>query len=92
MARACAYSTPHQTVQVWPYRQTGVRYCPYSGLNRQIRRMCEVFGYDVRRLQRVRIINIKLDGLKNRAVAQSVAGRTAWAAAETQRLVGVTAK
>lgn len=35
-----------------------------QGLNRQIRRMCEVFGYDVRRLQRVRIINIKLGALK----------------------------
>ena len=35
-----------------------------QGLNRQIRRMCEVFGYDVRRLQRVRIINIKLGELK----------------------------
>lgn len=35
-----------------------------QGLNRQIRRMCEVFGYAVRHLRRVRIINIKLDGLK----------------------------
>ena len=35
-----------------------------QGLNRQIRRMCEVFGYDVRRLQRTRIVNIKLGGLK----------------------------
>ena len=35
-----------------------------QGLNRQIRRMCEVFGYEVRRLQRVRIINVKLDALK----------------------------
>jgi 23S rRNA pseudouridine2604 synthase len=35
-----------------------------QGLNRQIRRMCEVFGYDVRRLQRVRIINIRLGNLK----------------------------
>lgn len=35
-----------------------------QGLNRQIRRMCEVFGYDVRRLQRVRIINVQLAGLK----------------------------
>lgn len=35
-----------------------------QGLNRQIRRMCEVFGYRVMKLQRVRIMNIKLDGLK----------------------------
>ncbi|HEY4732883.1 MAG TPA: pseudouridine synthase [Gammaproteobacteria bacterium] len=36
-----------------------------QGLNRQIRRMCEVFGYRVNRLQRIRIINIRLDGLKS---------------------------
>ena len=35
-----------------------------QGLNRQIRRMCEAFGYEVRRLQRVRIINLKLGSLK----------------------------
>lgn len=35
-----------------------------QGLNRQIRRMCSVFGYEVRRLQRVRIINVQLAGLK----------------------------
>ena len=35
-----------------------------QGLNRQIRRMCEVFGYDVKRLQRVRIVNVKLGALK----------------------------
>jgi 23S rRNA pseudouridine2604 synthase len=35
-----------------------------QGLNRQIRRMCEVFGYDVRRLERVRIMNIRLGGLR----------------------------
>lgn len=35
-----------------------------QGLNRQIRRMCEVFDYKVRRLQRLRIINIKLGELK----------------------------
>ena len=34
-----------------------------QGLNRQIRRMCEYFGYDVRRLVRVRIINIELGDL-----------------------------
>jgi 23S rRNA pseudouridine2604 synthase len=35
-----------------------------QGLNRQIRRMCEVFGYEVRRLKRIRIMNISLGGLK----------------------------
>jgi 23S rRNA pseudouridine2604 synthase len=34
-----------------------------QGLNRQIRRMCEVFGYGVRRLQRVRIVNVRLGRL-----------------------------
>ena len=32
-----------------------------QGLNRQIRRMCEYLGYDVKELKRVRIMNIKLD-------------------------------
>lgn len=36
-----------------------------QGLNRQIRRICEVFGYRVIRLQRTRIINIRLAGLKS---------------------------
>jgi 23S rRNA pseudouridine2604 synthase len=34
-----------------------------QGLNRQIRRMCEVFGYSVRRLVRVRFVNIALEGI-----------------------------
>jgi 23S rRNA pseudouridine2604 synthase len=34
-----------------------------QGLNRQIRRMCEVFGYKVRQLRRVRIINVQLGDL-----------------------------
>ncbi|HCA83303.1 MAG TPA: 23S rRNA pseudouridine(2604) synthase RluF [Flavobacteriales bacterium] len=34
-----------------------------QGLNRQIRRMCEHFGYDVIKLERVRIMNIPLKGL-----------------------------
>jgi len=32
-----------------------------QGLNRQIRRMCEYLGYRVKKLQRVRIMNVALD-------------------------------
>jgi 23S rRNA pseudouridine2604 synthase len=32
-----------------------------QGLNRQIRRMCEHLGYDVLKLKRTRIMNVKLD-------------------------------
>ncbi|WP_461810412.1 23S rRNA pseudouridine(2604) synthase RluF [Faecalimonas sp.] len=35
-----------------------------QGLNRQIRRMCEFFGYKVTRLERVRVMNITLGKLK----------------------------
>jgi len=35
-----------------------------QGLNRQIRRMCQAFGYQVRQLKRVRIMNIQLGSLK----------------------------
>lgn len=35
-----------------------------QGLNRQIRRMCEYFGYRVQTLKRVRIMNIQLNHLK----------------------------
>ena len=36
-----------------------------QGLNRQIRRMCEYFGYRVVKLKRIRIMNIKLGNLKS---------------------------
>lgn len=35
-----------------------------QGLNRQIRRMCKAFGYRVTKLERIRIMNIKLEGLE----------------------------
>ncbi len=34
-----------------------------QGLNRQIRRMCEYFGYEVVKLERIQIMNIKLGNL-----------------------------
>ncbi len=35
-----------------------------EGKNRQIRRMCAAFGYEVRRLQRIRVMNIHLGSLQ----------------------------
>lgn len=59
-----------------PILGTMTRKCPVSqesshvfritlvqGLNRQIRRMCEYFGYEVTQLERVRIMNVTLKGL-----------------------------
>jgi 23S rRNA pseudouridine2604 synthase len=43
---------------------TSFRIILTQGLNRQIRRMCEQFGCKVRRLQRVRIIRLRLGDLK----------------------------
>mgnify|MGYP005775210391 CR=1 FL=1 len=41
-----------------------------QGLNRQIRRMCENFGYKVVSLKRVRIMNVQLDDLPVGAVRE----------------------
>ena len=35
-----------------------------QGLNRQIRRMCETLGYQVKSLKRVRVVNVELGSLK----------------------------
>ena len=35
-----------------------------QGVNRQIRRMCETLGYQVKSLKRIRVMSIRLDGLK----------------------------
>lgn len=34
-----------------------------EGLNRQIRRMCEYLGYNVKKLLRIRIMNVTIDGI-----------------------------
>lgn len=35
-----------------------------EGLNRQIRRMCGALGYEVKRLRRIRILQLRLEGLR----------------------------
>ncbi len=46
-----------------------IRVILVQGLNRQIRRMCAACGYQVRRLVRTRVMNIRLDGLKKENTA-----------------------
>ena len=48
--------------KIWKYRFSIIL---TQGLNRQIRRMCEALGYEVKDLLRVRVMNITLDGLKD---------------------------
>jgi 23S rRNA pseudouridine2604 synthase len=43
--------------------QTTFRIILTQGLNRQIRRMCEYMGYEVKKLKRIRIMSMKLDDL-----------------------------
>lgn len=57
--------------------QTGkysIRMILTQGYNRQIRRMCESFGYKVKRLKRIRIMNICLDDLKAGAYREVTPG------------------
>ncbi|TSJ41227.1 23S rRNA pseudouridine(2604) synthase RluF [Fluviicola chungangensis] len=48
---------------VEPISSTVFKIILVQGLNRQIRRMCEYFGYNVTKLERTRIMNIELKGL-----------------------------
>ena len=38
-----------------------------QGINRQIRKMCKKFGYNVIKLKRIRIVNLTVDGLESGA-------------------------
>ena len=53
-----------QNRKVWKEDDFSFHIILTQGLNRQIRRMCEYFGYRVVHLRRDRIMNITLDGLK----------------------------
>lgn len=50
--------------RTWRIGKFGFGIVLTEGMNRQIRRMCEVFDYRVERLQRVRIVNVRLGRLK----------------------------
>ena len=44
-----------------------------QGLNRQIRRMCEVFSYKVVKLKRIRVMNIELGQMKQGEIREITA-------------------
>ena len=50
--------------KVWKEDDVSFHIVITQGLNRQIRRMCEYFGYRVTFLRRDRVMNITLEGLK----------------------------
>ena len=50
--------------EVWKIGKYTIGIILTQGLNRQIRKMCEAFGYRVKTLFRVRIMNIRIDALK----------------------------
>ena len=50
--------------KIWKEDETGFHIIITQGLNRQIRRMCEYFGYRVEYLRRDRVMNITLEGLR----------------------------
>ncbi len=50
--------------KVWQTGEKEFHIILTQGLNRQIRRMCEALGYQVKALQRIRIMNVKLGDLK----------------------------
>jgi 23S rRNA pseudouridine2604 synthase len=56
--------TVTQKCQVTQETNNRFRIILTQGLNRQIRRMCEVLGYEVSKLKRIRIMNINIDGIK----------------------------
>jgi len=69
-----------------------------QGLNRQIRRMCEHFGYEVTKLERTRIMNISLKGIPTgefreltdeemKAITKSVENSSSEAKAKTKSTV-----
>lgn len=59
---------------VEPTGKNSFRIILTQGLNRQIRRMCEYFGYQVVTLKRIRIMNLTLKGIKEGAYREITPG------------------
>ncbi len=76
-------------------RRTGARsfnLVLVQGLNRQIRRMCEALGYNVVKLRRVRINNLKIGKLQPGQWRELTSGELAGLLASIQRSSGLPAR
>ncbi len=63
MGAGCRSSDGDEKVQSQKEAPFVFRITLVQGLNRQIRRMCEHFGYEVKKLERTRIMNVSLSGI-----------------------------
>lgn len=57
-------NTVTRPCKIWREQDTVFRIILTQGLNRQIRRMCEAYGYTVKRLIRVRIMHLTIDSMR----------------------------
>ena len=62
--RLAELATTTKPCEAWRVDHYSFRIVLTQGLNRQIRRMCEHFGYEVRQLRRERFVNIQLGKLQ----------------------------
>lgn len=62
--RLAELATTTKPCKVWRIDDHSFRIVLTQGLNRQIRRMCEHFGYQVQELRRERFVNVELGSLK----------------------------
>ena len=75
--------------RIWKTGEKSFQIVLTQGLNRQIRRMCEHFGYRVKRLHRVRVMNVTLGDLPVGAyrylTAEEIAELERLTAADTEK-------
>ena len=75
--------------RIWKTGEKSFQIVLTQGLNRQIRRMCEYFGYRVKRLHRVRVMNVTLGDLPVGAyrylTAEEIAELERLTAADTEK-------
>jgi len=59
------FGTQTRPCKVTPIDDTTFNIILSQGINRQIRKMCKKFGYNVIKLKRIRIVNLNIEGLES---------------------------